>query len=105
MMSTEHDALLGIGRRFSNDKDAAHFIAGNTNLTEEQIARMFEGGTHLGMSVECLDCYGGADWFVGFEVGGDVPDVLIGNVVDAHERWDAIFKDVAPRVIHAVRVY
>jgi hypothetical protein len=104
-MSIYHEAFLGIGKRFDKEWRVVDFLAENTYLTEDQITDMCDGGTHLGMSVVCLDCYQGNDWFVGFEVGGDSPDTLISHVVDAHERWKAIFKSVEPRVVHAVKIW
>jgi hypothetical protein len=81
------------------------FLSEHTWLTSEQITDMSEGGQHLGMHIVCLNCNNGQDWFVGFEVGGEQPDALVSNVMDAYGRWCAIFKDVEPRVVYAVKVW
>lgn len=104
-MSVDYDALLGIGKRFSAVEEAGEFILSHTNLTVDQVECLEDGGDHQGMTLTCLDCYSGEDWFVGFEIGGDSPDTLINHVVDAHERWKAIFKSVEPRVVHAVKIW
>jgi len=105
-MSVDYEAFLGIGKRFDSELEVKDFLLQKTDLTIAQIECMIDGGTHIGMCVACcLDYYSGEDWFVGFEIGGEQPDTLINNVVDAHERWKAIFKDVEPRVVHAVKVW
>jgi archaellum biogenesis ATPase FlaH len=105
-MSVDYNALLGIGRRFSEEAEVKDFLLQKTDLSIEQIEHMLEGNLgYLGMSVVCLDCYSGEDWFVGFEIGGEQPDTLINSVVDAHERWKAVFSGVDPRVVHAVKIY
>lgn len=104
-MSVDYDAVLGIGKRFYTKEETGEFILSHTNLTVDQVKCLEDGGSPLGMTFTCLDCYSGEDWFVGFEIGGESPDTLINHVVDAHERWKAIFKDVEPRVVHAVKIW
>ena len=104
-MSADYNAFLGIGKRFLDKKGVIDFLDKNTNLLKEEIEAMLDGETNRCMSVECLDCYSGQDWFVGFEVGGDAPDTLIINVVDTHERWDEIVQDCPARVVHAVKIW
>jgi hypothetical protein len=104
-MGVDYNAFLGIGKRFDNKEDVKEFLKKHAFLNDDHIAHVFDGGALDGVIAECLDCYSGEDWFVGFEVGGEHPDTLINNVVEVHERWDAMFKDVAPRVIHAVKIW
>lgn len=106
-MGVDYNAFLGIGKRLDSELEVKDFLLQKTYLTSEQIECMIDGGTHLGMSIVCLDCYSGEDWFVGFEMrdtAGVPPDTLINNVVDAHGRWDAIFK-IPPWVVHAVKIH
>ena len=104
-MSVDYDAFLGIGKRFSDKDEAVNYIITNTYLEEPQIEAMIDGGTHLGMCVVCLDSYSGQDWFVGFEIGCDTYASLSYHVVDAHERWKAMFPKSDPRVVHAVKIW
>jgi hypothetical protein len=104
-MGVDFDAFLGIGKRFTSESAAKDFLVNHTQLSDDRIDYMLDGGEHKGMSATCLDCYSGQDWFVGFEVGGDAPDTLINNVVDAHERWDEMVQDCPARVVHAVKVW
>lgn len=104
-MSVDYDSVLGIGRRFDAQWRVEDFLAEHTDLNEDEIGNMFDGGSINGMSIVCLNCYSGQDWFVGYEIGGANPEALINNVVDAHECWKVMFKGIEPRVIHAVKVW
>lgn len=104
-MGVDYDAFLGIGKRFGSKTKAEEFLQTITYLTDEQIECMLDGGTHLGMTVECLDCYNDDGYFVGFEIGAESPDELANSVFDAHARWKAIFNNVPARVVHTVKVW
>lgn len=104
-MSVDYDPFIGIGKRFNSKDDVREFLKKHALLNDGQLEHLIEGNTLDGLSAICLDCYSGEDWFVGFEFYGDQPDTLINNVVEAHERWKAMFKDIEPRVIHAVKIW
>lgn len=105
-MGVDYDAFLGIGKRFARKWQVENFLIENTGFSETEIDNMIDHGLdEQGVSVTCLNQYSGEDWFVGFEIGGEFPNKLISNVVDAHERWEEMFRGVEARVVHAVKVW
>jgi hypothetical protein len=107
-MGVDYDAFLGIGKRFLDKEEVVDFLDKNTNLLKEEIEAMLDGETNSCMSIVCLDCYSGQDWFVGYEVSideGTMCSGLMGDVVNAHARWIENFGDVPARVVHAVKIW
>jgi hypothetical protein len=103
-MGVDYNAFLGIGKRFRSKEEAVEFVASELGLSDEQ-AEKFDEYEEIGgvdVMIKCLDCYGGDDYFVGFEIGGSDADDLKDNVCAADEAWKAHFPHIQARVIHTV---
>jgi hypothetical protein len=106
-MGVDYDAFLGIGRRMCSKEKVKQFLLENLAVDESWIEPLFDGETQQGLEVQCLDCYSGEDWFVGFTVeSSDVPGVFSDNVIDAAEAWTEMFgMETCCRVVHTVKIW
>ena len=102
-MGVNHNAFLGIGRRFDDEDSAIHFVANALCVDEGWIDQLFEGQSQQGLEAVCLDFYSGEDWFVGFRVGKtQEPEELSGDVMYAKNAWEEMFPGEEARVVWAV---
>jgi hypothetical protein len=94
----------------SSEDEVKEFLLEHYNRLEKCHVEQLNAGwdfdeliPYLEVDVNCLDCYNGDDWFVGFRVGKtQQANELSDNVADAVNLWEQGFPGVEGRVVWAV---
>lgn len=112
-MGVDYRAVLAIGLEFEDANECVELL--REHLTGEDLQSLEdEGDSYISEItynhdklplVECLNCYSGYGWYVGFWVNVRDVERFSENVAEAIRKWNKMFPDTPAEIIHTVRIY
>lgn len=110
-MGVDYRAVIGVGKTFDDKYEAGAFLERSGILTDEDREQIEEDGLNEWgynngkVEVECLDCYRGDYYFVGYELSCADPESFLKSFEEATENWDKLFPNDAADMVKTVKVY
>lgn len=110
-MGISYAAILAVGKEFDEVCELEEFVREHLALSEEDEEEIeAEGITEFlhnkegWPDCECLNCYHGDPFYIGFKINPRNTERFAESVSDAIEKWDRMFPNHPAEIIHTVRV-
>lgn len=110
-MGVDYSPVLLVGKTFDDEYELEAFVMRHIELSEEDNEYIEDEGfscfaqeTTL-FDCQCLNCYSGYGYVVGFDIGRPKPETFKEDVDKAISKWNALFKDEKYDIIHTVRIW
>ena len=108
-MSIDYDVVLAVGKQFDDPREAFEFLQANAYFKTKQYEDVcsecsLEDALPNYLNGQCLNCYSGDGFYLGFDVYGDTVEELEDKIHAAAARWARMFPKVTPDIIKTVRI-
>jgi len=109
-MGVDYTAVLAVGKEFTSVTKAERFMREHgllTEFTEDEVEDMglaeCVDGSGRSLKFQSLDLYSGGYYYLGFTLDPRSVDSFRKDFEEAVEKWDKLFPDSPPDMIHTVR--
>ena len=113
-MGVSYSAVLAVGLTFDDASEVVDLLNEYSLLSDEDNQSLEEEGNYYIQeicwghetlpNVECLDCYSGCGYYIGFPLSVREPEKFADNVKEAFEKWNKLFPNHPASIVHDVRV-